>query len=82
MAVANLLPKKAVSNIYSEGLVRGEDTKNAITGPQGIADANMANKTAIVPQAQRGVKDPNKTAPGIDTLDFFISIFLSFSEST
>ncbi|MPN16368.1 hypothetical protein SDC9_163707 [bioreactor metagenome] len=82
MAVANLLPKKAVSNINSDGLVSGEEIKNAITGPQGIADANIANKTAIVPQAQSGVKDPKATAPGIDTPDFFVSIFLNFSVST
>jgi hypothetical protein len=66
IAVANLLPKNAVSNIYSEGLVSGEDIRNAITGPQGIAETNIDKSTAIVPQAHSGVSAPNATAPGIE----------------
>jgi hypothetical protein len=49
--------------------VSGDETKKAITGPQGIDEMNMDKITAMVPHAQRGVKAPNPIAAPIDTLE-------------
>ena len=63
------------------GLIKGDDVRNAIIGPQGRAAVSIETITAMVPQAQKGVNAPKATLPVIDTPAFFISIFLSFSGS-
>ena len=55
------------NNIKVSGLIRGEDVKKAITGPQGSAVLSNPITTAIVPQAQSGVNAPKNTLVPIDT---------------
>ncbi len=82
IARAKDLPRKTLSKTNSDGLVKGDETRKAMTGPQDMADRNMDRITAMVPQAQRGVREPKATEPTIPTPDFRLMYALNFLPST
>jgi hypothetical protein len=77
-ATANLILTIPEINMNPSGLIKGDDVRNAIIGPQGRVVVSIETITAMVPQAQKGVNAPKATLPVIDTPAFFISTFLSF----
>ena len=64
------------------GLISGEDVRKAIIGPQGSVVVSIPIKTAVVPQAQKGVNAPVRTLANMDTFDLFIRSLLSLSVLT
>ena len=80
-AIANLNPVIPAKMTKTSGLIKGDDTKNAIIGPQGREVITMEITTAIVPQAHKGVKVPKATLPQIEKPGLFIRKFLILSGS-
>ena len=64
------------------GLMIGEDVRKAMIGPQGSVVVSIPMMTAVVPQAQKGVKAPIRTLAKMEIFDLFRRSLLSFSVLT
>ncbi len=64
-AAAKGRPRKLTLNRNPDGLISGDVTRKAITGPHGICVTKSAKITPIVPQAQRGVSAAKAMALGM-----------------
>jgi hypothetical protein len=78
-AIANFNPIIPFKKTKTSGLIRGEETRNAIIGPQGKAVTTIEIITAIVPQAHKRVKVANPTLPHKEKPDLLIKKFLTLS---
>jgi hypothetical protein len=61
-------------------LISGDEVRNAIIGPQGKAVVSIPIRTAVVPQAHKGVNAPKRTLAIIETFFLLESPFANFSE--
>jgi hypothetical protein len=66
----------------SSGLIKGDEVRNAMMGPQGNAVVSIDTITAMVPQAQNGVNAPKATLPVIETPAFLAIARFNLSGST
>lgn len=76
---ANFNPIIPVKMTKTSGLIKGDETRNAIIGPQGSVVTTMEIITARVLHAHKGVKAPNATLPQIENPDLLIRNFLTLS---
>jgi hypothetical protein len=81
-AIAKFNPMNPEIRTNVSGLISGDETRKAMTGAQGKAVVSNEMTTAIVPQAQSGVRAPKAILPRIIKRLFFRNSLRSFIEST
>ena len=66
LAMVNSSPITLLINKNIDGLIKGEDSQNAMTGAKGTPAANKAAMIGITPQEQKGAVAPNAAAKTMD----------------
>ena len=68
-ATANRKPNSPDIMTKPSGLIRGDEVRKAMIGPQGRVVVSIPTMTAIVPHAQKGVNAPINTLARMETFD-------------